>query len=209
MLGRAKSNGSGIKKVGVAVPGRGIARTAFADGGQLPVADDPEEDTQPSGLLHSAVAGRTDHLMVEAPAGGYVIPADVVSGLGEGNTLAGAKLIQLALQSGPYGTQVKKMRPHQTIPKPPGVDQQTEETETAPPDLMPQEPRARGGKMLGRGKTTPILGAGGEFMLSPADVRRIGQGDLKRGHDVLDHWVVQKRKEIAKEMLALPGPVKD
>lgn len=45
------------------------------------------------GPIKSAVAGRTDHLAMSVPAGSYVIPADIVSGLGEGNTEAGQKLL--------------------------------------------------------------------------------------------------------------------
>jgi hypothetical protein len=44
-----------------------------------------------TGPIHSPVAGRTDHLPMHVPAGSYVIPADVVSGYGEGNTMAGFK----------------------------------------------------------------------------------------------------------------------
>lgn len=43
------------------------------------------------GLFNSPVPGRTDKLSVAVPAGGYVLPADVVSGYGEGNTLAGSQ----------------------------------------------------------------------------------------------------------------------
>lgn len=38
------------------------------------------------GALKSHVAGRTDHIPVDVPAESFVIPADIVSGLGEGNT---------------------------------------------------------------------------------------------------------------------------
>jgi hypothetical protein len=41
------------------------------------------------GPIHSDVAGRTDHLPISVPSGAYVIPADIVSALGEGNTMAG------------------------------------------------------------------------------------------------------------------------
>jgi hypothetical protein len=47
-----------------------------------------------SGPLHSDVAGRTDHLPIDVTAGSYVIPADVVSALGEGNTNGGVKVLQ-------------------------------------------------------------------------------------------------------------------
>ena len=48
-----------------------------------------------TGPIHSPVAGRTDHLPMHVPAGSYVIPADVVSGYGEGNTMAGFKRLNM------------------------------------------------------------------------------------------------------------------
>lgn len=44
------------------------------------------------GPIHSAVAGRTDHLPMHVPSGSYVIPADIISAMGEGNTMAGFKI---------------------------------------------------------------------------------------------------------------------
>jgi hypothetical protein len=44
------------------------------------------------GPIHSPVAGRTDHLPMHVPAGAYVIPADIVSAMGEGNTMAGFRV---------------------------------------------------------------------------------------------------------------------
>ena len=43
-------------------------------------------------LINSTVSGRTDRIPMRARTGSFVIPADVVSGLGEGNTMAGAKM---------------------------------------------------------------------------------------------------------------------
>lgn len=60
----------------------------------------------PSGLLQSplgASGGRTDTLPYAVAANSYVIPADVVSGLGEGDTYSGAQLIEAMLRSLPYG----------------------------------------------------------------------------------------------------------
>lgn len=45
------------------------------------------------GLVHSRVPGRTDKHPVDVPDGTYVFPADAVSGLGEGNTMAGATVL--------------------------------------------------------------------------------------------------------------------
>lgn len=47
-----------------------------------------------AGLFPSSVPGRTDKLPVTVAAGSYIIPADIVSALGEGNTLAGTKLLE-------------------------------------------------------------------------------------------------------------------
>ena len=44
-----------------------------------------------SGLIHGASGGRSDAIPAQLPRGGYVIPADVVSGLGDGNTAAGGQ----------------------------------------------------------------------------------------------------------------------
>ena len=41
------------------------------------------------GPIPSNVCGRTDHLPVNVPSGAYVLTADIVSALGEGNTIAG------------------------------------------------------------------------------------------------------------------------
>jgi len=45
------------------------------------------------GPIHSSVAGRTDHLPMHVPSGSYVIPADIISAMGEGNTMAGFKIM--------------------------------------------------------------------------------------------------------------------
>jgi hypothetical protein len=45
------------------------------------------------GALKSHVAGRTDHLPIDVPAESFVVPADVVSGLGEGNSENGHHIL--------------------------------------------------------------------------------------------------------------------
>jgi hypothetical protein len=56
-------------------------RTARATGGKVH-----------QGAIHSAVAGRTDHLPMHVASGSYVIPADIISAMGEGNSMAGFKV---------------------------------------------------------------------------------------------------------------------
>jgi hypothetical protein len=45
------------------------------------------------GPIPSPVAGRTDHLPMHVSSGSYVLPADIVSALGEGNTMNGFKIV--------------------------------------------------------------------------------------------------------------------
>ena len=70
------------------------ARKANAMGGEQSI-----DRLQPTGEgkvhvgpIHSPVAGRTDHLPMHVPAGAYVIPADIISAMGEGNTMAGFRV---------------------------------------------------------------------------------------------------------------------
>jgi hypothetical protein len=46
-----------------------------------------------TGAIKAPVAGRTDHLPMHVPSGSYVIPADIVSAIGEGNTEHGFSII--------------------------------------------------------------------------------------------------------------------
>lgn len=62
-------------------------RRPRAAGGKAPAS--PKMHTGP---IHSVVAGRTDHLPMHVPSGSYVIPADIISAMGEGNTMAGFKV---------------------------------------------------------------------------------------------------------------------
>ena len=55
------------------------------------------------GPIHSTVAGRTDHLPMHVASGSYVIPADIISAMGEGNSMAGFKVAKSIFSvHGPY-----------------------------------------------------------------------------------------------------------
>ncbi len=69
-----------------------------------------------TGPLVSAVPGRTDHHYTHVPSGSYVIPADIVSKFGEGNTLAGmTALHKLFRMSGP-GAKVEDRHAGKPVP---------------------------------------------------------------------------------------------
>lgn len=71
------------------------ARQGHARGGKIKVHKGP---------IHSTVAGRTDHLPMHVASGSYVIPADIISAMGEGNSMAGFKVAKSIFSSkAPYG----------------------------------------------------------------------------------------------------------
>lgn len=51
----------------------------------------------PHGLMAGGTPGRADKLPISVPSGAYVIPSDVVSATGEGNTIAGAEAFKKML----------------------------------------------------------------------------------------------------------------
>lgn len=65
-----------------------------------------------------------------------------------------------------------------------------------------------GGASGGETNPVPINAAGGEFVIPPEVVSTIGGGDIKRGHEILDQWVMGRRKEHIKALRGLPGPAK-
>ena len=157
------------------------ARKTRATGG--PAMSETKVHTGP---IHSAVAGRTDHLPMNVPSGSYVIPADIISSMGEGNTMAGFKHMRRIFGGTPYSGQ----------PAPYGA-------EGGPyGEPMP-------GKAAGGAATVPIIAAGGEYVLTPEQVLHAGAGDLDRGHRVLDEFVKRMRAETVKTLKSLPGPKRD
>ncbi len=139
------------------------------------------------GPIHSSVAGRTDHLPMHVESGSYVIPADVISGMGEGNTLSGFKVAKSIFGRNLYGG--KAASPY-------GM--------ASTPYSQPM-PKKAGGSA----GPVPIVAAGGEHVISADDVARIGEGSMDDGHKILDEFVKQMRAKIIKTMKALPGPAKN
>ena len=140
-----------------------------------------------SGPIHSPVAGRTDHLPMHVHSGSYVIPADIISAMGEGNTMAGFKQARRIFGGIPYG-QSGALYGGSSAPY--GMD-------------MPH--KAHGGES----QAVPIVAAGGEYVIHPRDVIRIGNGSLEKGHRELDKYVKKMRQKTIKTLQKLPGPKKD
>lgn len=180
-------------------PPAGITYGAWAKGGSVPTPEEiaGREIYHPGGFLNSPVAGRTDHLPLAVPADSHVIPADVVSGLGEGNSLNGAAQLDAMLHAGPWGRRALASPAPGTAPRVP----------QAPPGSVPRE------------RTTSILAAGGEYVVRPEAVAEIGRrmkardprlrgSDLKAGHDALDAFILRARRYVVAKTKKLPGPVR-
>jgi len=132
------------------------ARNSYEEGGEA-------KSKTFVGPIHSNVAGRTDHLPINVPSGSYVIPADIISGFGEGNTMAGFQIANNVF----------------------------------------------GKQSLGEEPSVEIIAAGGEYVISPENVARIGSGDIDKGHDILDDFVTEYRERLVATLKKLPGPKRD
>lgn len=132
------------------------------------------------GPIHSPVAGRTDHLPMHVPSGSYVIPADIISAMGEGNTMAGFRV----------ANQIFSL-PKSEVMRMPYKDGEFQKGgRTYPPAV-------------------PIVAAGGEYVIHPDDILIIGDGDMNRGHQALDEFILKMRAKTVKTLKGLAGPKKD
>lgn len=144
------------------------------------------------GFLHSAVPGRTDKLPISVAGGSYILPADHVAALGQGNSLAGANIVNKLFKMGPNGTAPTPLH--------------AARSPTPHLNLTPPKPAkfARGGQS----KPTPIIAAGGEISIPP-DKLIARFGSLEKAHKALDKWVVDTRKQHIKTLRGLAPPRKD
>ncbi len=69
-----------------------------------------------TGAIKAQVAGRTDHLPMHVPSGSYVVPADIVSAIGEGNTANGFDIIDyMVKQRMASGGDIKELDSHNPV----------------------------------------------------------------------------------------------
>lgn len=146
------------------------------------------------GFLHSSVPGRTDKLPITVGGGSYVLPADHVAALGQGNSNAGANIVSKMFKSGPYGSAPTALKG--TGARVPHLN------------LSAKAPKLARGGHESHGKPTPIIAAGGEIVLSPEQIiKRFG--NLEKGHKALDNWINTTRKKHIKTLRGLKPPKKD
>jgi hypothetical protein len=148
----------------------------MARGGKLGVMrgmklKEPTHIPHMGGLFHSNTGGRTDNMPVSVQHNSYIIPADVVSGIGEGNSAAGGKMLDNHFGGG----------------KSPHIGQTG---------------------AFSSGGRVPIIVAGGEYHVTPEQVKKVGRGNISHGHAILDAFVKHVRKTTIKDMKGLAPPKK-
>lgn len=170
------------------------------------------------GFLHSSVPGRTDKLPITVNGGAYVLPADHMAAIGQGNSIAGANMVNKMFKMGPYGSPAGGIHAaRNTIPR---LGFKT----AAPMPAKPSFPKlARGGagfwqehkgsagrvkSRLHRHEPVDIVAAGGEMIIPPEKIVE-KFGSLKRGHQILDEWVNSTRRKHIKQLKGLKPPKKN
>jgi hypothetical protein len=156
------------------VPGS-MADLSFKKGDTSYTKADPEV-TAHSGPIHSSIPGRTDRHNVHVESGSYVIPADTINSLGEDNTMAGFKVARELFSTKPYAMS----------------DNVYDEGE----NVYSSKGGPYGAKFAngGAANLVPVVVAGGEYVVTPEEVAKIGGGDLNAGHEILDEFVKEVRK---------------
>lgn len=143
------------------------------------------------GPIVSEVPGRTDNHPMAVAAGSYVLPAEHVSHLGENNTLAGL-------------SHLKKIGPQ-------GIRKMAHSAPGATSVISKHRRRASGGRTqeAPTGHPIEINAAGGEHVMSPEDVKVVGDGDVLLGHALLDNLVMKQRDKHINTLRSLKPPAKD
>jgi len=157
-----------------------------------------------AGPLHSHVPGRTDKINLNVKPGSYVIPADVVSMIGEGNTLAGSAVLKVMFgQKALTGS----------VPPPksrPGIVERRMEHHAMLPGAGQVRGYQEGGEAERDPRTegaAPVVVAGGEHIIGPDEIKA-KFGDLAHGHKSLDEFVGEMRRREIKRLRTAPPPKK-
>lgn len=142
-------------------------------------------------IKHMGGGGRTDDRPLTVKSGSFVFPADIVSALGEGSSDAGHRIIDRMFPvQGPYGV------------KP-----------------LPLRGRASAGAKTSRktvkrnfadGGAVDIIAAVDEHILSPEQVASVpgANGDIEKGHMILDRLVKKIRQQHIETLKRLPPPAR-
>lgn len=176
-------------------------------GRALPLTGAPGEGANEhvyAGPLHTHVPGRTDKINLNVKPGSYVIPADVVSIIGEGNTLAGTAVLKAAFGSKMLTGSVPPAAGHPSPHK-----EQTLRL-VHPNRMMHREMTMQEGGEAEDERTqgaAPVVVAGGEYIIPPDEIKGVW-GDLSKGHRSLDAFVGEIRRREIHRLKNAPPPKK-
>lgn len=133
-----------------------------------------------TGALYGSTGGRADKIPGMARAGSHVIPADIVSHMGQGNSNAGLRTLEKMFTTGPYGMSLRGSANARKLASGGGVE-----------------------------SDIPVMLSDGEYVVDPEVVTAIGNGDLSAGHDALDQWIMHERQNAIRTLSSLPPPATD
>jgi hypothetical protein len=143
------------------------------------------------GPLVGTTTGRSDKIATTVPNGSHVLPADTIAAMGDGNSMAGLHHAQ-------------SLFPHSAA-----------HMGTTHPAGHPFGGKGRSAGAFKQGgiahhphDLVDVNLSHGEFVVHPKDVLAIGGGDFKRGHEILDKFILHVRDKYQKKLKKLPGPVK-
>jgi hypothetical protein len=186
-------------------------KAATPKGGHLGAINVPAVRSPGAHLINSAVPGRVDRIPMRARTGSFVLPADVVSGLGQGNTMAGAKMWgDVFTHAVGGGGGIKRAGAPQGRINPMGKARSIAGPIPRPPPApKPMKTFAEGGE-IDTGEvddgTTPIITAGGEMLIDPEIVTALGGGDPEEGVRILHDSIAAVRKQVQAYQRNLPTP---
>jgi hypothetical protein len=182
--------------------GNGVPQTGSGKGSQSNVQS--RANGGHVGALRGATGGRADELPMSVPNDSHVIPADVVSALGDGNTEAGFKVLENMF---PESSRPSKAfgggMGHSMGMKSPKMGGMH-----APGAKMPHIPGMHmPGMHMASGGDVGCKLSDGEFVVGPRGVIKAGNGNSERGHRALDSFILHTRAEDIRRRQHLPPPV--
>lgn len=196
---------------------RGGRMPRRASGGGAPIASMASSMAQsgfrsidhPAGLVHGIGAGRTDTVPMNVAAGSHVIPSDVIAGIGQDNTLSGAHAMGMAMKTGPGGITLPS-GPHRAMGMPKMPSYSAMQGLSSPHLARGGDPQFEGNAIKiargGAANGVKCIVANGEWIMKPDEVERTSYKG-KSGHEAIDAWIMDRRREHTKKLRELRPPV--
>ncbi len=167
------------------------------------------------GALRGDTPGRADKINTTVEDGSYILPARVVSFLGDGNSAAGFSRLERMFPNsvahrawgGGVGMPKMGMTPHMPGMSAPHITPIRLPHLAGTPGMrkspVPHIALAKGGEA----GHVPVSLSDGEFAISRRDCLNLGRDDIDRAHRALDQFVIDCDKAAVKHIKTTPPPV--